>query len=1219
MALLRFRFPWGLLLTVLSYAALAGAAGWFLSTDLHGLLWLRSALQAGGGAVLGAVAWRISERLTDWVNLHTLPLLRLGVAGIAAVILATFATDPFCELGVGTGLIWPEALCSVLFFVAALAPMIAGVTLVAGLETMLAARRGGGGVGAALKPIWRHLAAGLVLGAVTAYAAVELRSEIQRGLVSAAPDRVRASGWIEAEKRLFRAVHEGWGCEILVVPFAAGEPSVDRPARSLMTRYVAAEVAARSGKCVADPTLVMRALGTRARAADDGDIRALAEAMNARWVLHGSVTRDPDRLRIVVSLRLDQRRAPDTWTAGQPSEWGPLEFSDDLPPEAAFDHIAREVAEGLGLELAAAPEPQAAEPHSTPLSTTPVALASAAETPLQRARGLQLLAALHPLGDVDGEHLWERSLVALRPLAASDEVGRMLRARAALHLYRRPYAVGLLQGLAAPEAQALFALAQGNLALIEPLARAVKDPAGELTLKLEIEALRARYGKTAGLAQRRSALLDGHPGYSALLSAALSQGEADPRPALQAIRAQLNADGVEVPQNPLQALGSRVGLSLGDDAAGIAAAIQRSRERAWRTRAAAWRGQTAYDRVAAWDAEEALYAAARGVVTGAGWAQARAAQQSDSLVAFVRSLDPAYGGYPPLLAGVAAGLRAGTGGDALRVARAQRLPRDVLAWEGGESDTERLLRAQITSGLPPPPPDEPPRPWRRPNEATGSALQLARLQAYSHDAFEPLEQAVIALEEAEQTDQALRLREEARLRFIGSAARERFLMRRAEETGNLAALGAVLLEHIGEQPDDWPAYVRLAGVYLNARQAAHAQQTLAAFPSSPQADAAAATQRAYEAGMLLFDAGEAELARPFLVRAAAGADSPAMLWSRLAVSLLDGNWKEVQARAVELHEKHEAPGALTRAATVSFLLGENDAGWRTFYEAAKRFENFGPWAAALAGHRIERTKPAEVIAFAERWKSLSGQRPREIRLRGYFLFNALLIDRAPDAPLAEELGKLAEKWQDREFGGLVAGYHAFRRGEHASAADRLLPLYDQSARRSTPHLLPYLTVSLARAGRLEEAQALIAAARQQAPRAFHGLLATAYLAGARGRADEALQLLWEAFVALPPREENVVPAGFQLLEISEQLYGLSGDDRYRALLVDLARRQQRVWPVSWAYTFDARYSPRSEEADAALAAALFLDPESERVRHAGADQRKRAEARYPSGNPFKRG
>jgi hypothetical protein len=497
-------------------------------------------------------------------------------------------------------------------------------------------------------------------------------------------------------------------------------------------------------------------------------------------------------------------------------------------------------------------------------------------------------------------------------------------------------------------------------------------------------------------------------------------------------------------------------------------------------------------------------------------------------------------------------------------------------------------------------------------------MQLARQQSYSQDAFEPLDRAITALERAGLGEQALRLREEARLRFIGSPARERFLVRRAEETGDLNAYASVLMERVREQPDDWPAYLTLARVYLSARQPAYAQQVLLAYPQSEAPDRAAETQRAYDAGILLLDAGEVELARPLLQRGAAGADSVAKLWSQIVLARLDGNWAEARARALQLHESHQAPGALARAATMSFLMGDGEAGWRAFYEAAKRFEDFGPWAAALTAHRIERTRPADVEAFAERWKSLSGARATETRLKGYFLFNALMVDRAVAPELVAELAALAEKRQDPQLEALVTGYAAFRRGDHAAAVKKLMPQYPAKAREPPLHLLPYLVVSLARTDRAEEAQALVAIARKATPRGFHGLLSAAYLAGAAGNSDQSLQLLWKAFIALPAPDQHMVPAGFQLLEVCEQLYALSRDDRYRSLLVDLARRQQRAWPVSWAYSFDARYAPRSDEAEAALGVALFLDPDSEHLRDSGEDQRKRAVARFQAGNPFQR-
>ena len=85
---------------------------------------------------------------------------------------------------------------------------------------------------------------------------------------------------------------------------------------------------------------------------------------------------------------------------------------------------------------------------------------------------------------------------------------------------------------------------------------------------------------------------------------------------------------MEVRLGPVQALAARVGLSVGDGGADLAAAIERGRAALWQARASVWRGQPAYDRLAPWDAADALYAAARGAVTAA--ARNRAARAGRS-------------------------------------------------------------------------------------------------------------------------------------------------------------------------------------------------------------------------------------------------------------------------------------------------------------------------------------------------------------------------------------------------------------------------------------------------------------------------------------------------------------------------------------------------------------------------------------------------------------
>jgi hypothetical protein len=1273
---IRFRLPWGLLASVLGFAA-----AWLLLDDAHGHLLARCVVHALGAGLLGAAGWRISERLTDYVNLHTSPLLRLALPGAGAIWLATEAIGVFSELSVGSGAWWPEALVPLLLLLVGLLPMAAGITLLAGLETMFAARRGGGGMFEALRPIALYIALAVAALAGIGYLVASFPDSAMRASIALAPDRARVSGWAQREQRLFAAVHEGWSCDILVVPLSGGTPSLDRAARSLITRHVAAQLALRSGLCVADPTLVARALGARERAASTRAVNRLADAIGARYVVRGEVRMDPARPAFDVVLGVRSRgdtRSP--WSEADAAVWGPLAFSDELPPEVAFAHVAREAAEALGIALDAqqAPAPAAGEAFRLPGSLAQLGAVDGGA--LGQARMLQLLAAAHHASELDGEHLWERSLIALSAQPASDEQARVLRARAALHLGRRPYALQLLESATLPEAAALRALAHGNLTDAERAGAALGD-AASLTLELELAALRARYGKPATAEGHSQALLDSWPGYAALLYVPLSASPAPGDDAQALIVQQLAALGAQVRPGRFEALAAAAGLRSRADAA---ADIERSRAQLWRAQAGAWRAERAFDRVAAWDAADALYAANRAAVTLRVRALAAAPGRETDVLAQVRSLGQPFSGHLGVQSAHAVALQrlgadAGTDpGAFLAAERARRLQREVVVWEGGEGDSERELRARFDT-VPPAPADEPPRAWRPPPRDEGdpgavpaAALHFGRMQAFAQDEFGALQGAIDAHERADDRSRAAQLLAQARARFVGDPARERYLLRRAESTRDLASAVGLLRERIREQPSQWATYVQLARAYLRAQEPALAQRALLDYPGFHAMQAAAAqpggaaspaiaaaghgagaalqtaalqsaaapapagvATPAAEGGMLLLWAGEAERARPFLELAARpgasiggpgangpgandpgandpGANDPvARVTARMALAQLDGNWPEARRLALELHEGHGADGALTRAATLAFLLGEPEAGWRGFYEASKRVETIAPWASALDGHRLEGTKADEVVAFAKRWKSLSGERAREIQLRQQFLFGMFLVDRAAADWVVETLTGLDKAPQDAGFASLVRAYAAFKNGDFPRVVGTLEPLQQQHT--LAPIALPWLALALRQSGRAPDAQALL-----QAADGFDALLAAAYVAGTSGAQERALNALWDAFLAAPAELDAAVPARYRVLEACERLHALTGEDRYRQLAVDLARRQQRAWPVSWAYAFEARYATHPDDVERALGAALFLDAQSEHLQAVPQAARQRAAERFARHNAFRR-
>jgi hypothetical protein len=231
----------------------------------------------------------------------------------------------------------------------------------------------------------------------------------------------------------------------------------------------------------------------------------------------------------------------------------------------------------------------------------------------------------------------------------------------------------------------------------------------------------------------------------------------------------------------------------------------------------------------------------------------------------------------------------------------------------------------------------------------------------------------------------------------------------------------------------------------------------------------------------------------------------------------------------------------------------------------------------------------------------------------------LLVGRSASDWALDAMQEFAAE-KDPVLAAHARGYTAFKRAQHDQALQHLLPL--QEAGNADPAALPWIVLSLMQAGRAIEAADLLGSATAGREPAFHELLAAAYRSGAAGEVDRSLDLLWDAFLSMPPSpsaKAPLVPPGYQLLEACERLHALTGEQRYRDLLVDLARRQQRAWPHSWAFAFEARHAAHPDDRERALGMALFLDPESEHLRDFAPNQRQRAAERFATSGAFRRG
>jgi hypothetical protein len=566
-------------------------------------------------------------------------------------------------------------------------------------------------------------------------------------------------------------------------------------------------------------------------------------------------------------------------------------------------------------------------------------------------------------------------------------------------------------------------------------------------------------------------------------------------------------------------------------------------------------------------------------------------------------------------------------GERLEGARAGRLARDALASEGGEGRAARIAAALA----PAPAGDAPLRAWQhaaaaaRPGSAEQSLVSLLNALNYTQAEFGYLERAYQLLRELRREEEAGRLLDDQRGRFAGHPERERFLLARATDSADLPAVIELLEGRLRAAPQAWDARVRLARAQLRARDPAAAEHTLLGDPllARPGSAGVELAGRVLEAGALLHEAGEVERAAVLYERAAlSGGDAPVALAGGQRLAHVRGEFAAARDRAQQQYDATGAGGALADVAFYAFLMGDADRGWRAFYESSRVARDDRPWSAALAGHRIAASKADDVVKFAQLWKGVSPAPQADPLRKEHFAFNWAFVDRAPgQAELDLLRGFAGKSGNDRyQLSGEV--YVAWLRGDHGRVAALLdapaeAPLTPAAVPRADrAHLLPYLVFSLARSAREPDARAALDAYAARDGRDFHYLLARAYLEGTAGRRDLATQLLWDAMLARPGAEHQSLPPGFQLLEACAQLYQVTGEGAYRAQLVDLARRLQRVWPDSWAFAFEARFAADAAARQHALLIALYLDPRSEQLRAVPDAERRRAQQWLGQHRPF---
>lgn len=1257
--------------------------------------WLLALLWAIGAVVilLWLSDWRVPSSPSEWVALATVlvPTVVIGaISGIAllysrdlhlsivglvlgylvviapAVRVGTVVAIIAASVGANLGGFWIAQIGFIAgFAMASLLVLIPGALLGAGVAIVVRRLFGPfvapmfteGVARTLLRPrVIRPVALlGVLVGiAIYGWPRLEYR------WLMALPDEPRSSPWIAREQELFRDVVAYHHYDVLVVPLQVRSPSVDRIARSLMTRMLSEQIRTRSKLTVPDPTWTARALGANARTFADTDVTAMAEAINARMVVNGYVNRSPDNRTLTVEIEVRTRESGGTgWHTTYKKEWPGLVFSDELPPSAAFAGIVDRMVDELPLGTPVAPWKSAhvpALPADVVASLPPTADAGA-RTPVEEAARLQLFATLHQPEDLEAAQLWERSLIALWR-ASEDSVGlRLLKARAYLHLYRRPAALAVLGTPANPAEAALYALLQGDLLSAQEQAARIENDWQRLTAEIEMEDLRFAYGQTVGYEERRKAVLAKYTRLIVPLQLRFSQPawfspELPATVADELARLGVSTSAGGVPNYLERGIGMLSWLYFCEDHhspySRLAVMVERTYPAVWRRNVARWAEMNDPAALNEWDYYDLLYAVSRAAALKSVSAIKFNQDLPGSALKQIGILESTFDGYAPLAYVKAAALW--TIGEKSPEARhtyhekSERVARDVYLWEGGEtqiaSRAEWYIRTKAYTKYD----DEPPRPYRQQyvqgelvfNEVRAPRLDdrrlayLTRRVAYAVSDFSAVEDLVKYLRSTGQTDHASNVILGLGNRFAGSSRRSKFLSAFYRQNSDPGAAIAYLRGELKVQPEEWNNYYELARLLCELGRWQEAQSMVLDFPlfKNPKANRVSLANKAYSGAMLFFDRGEGALATPlFRLALAQDTGASAELSAAEYLALMRGDLTSAATQARHDMERYNYVRSATRYLTYRFLLGESSAVWRDFDQLEPRFGEADLWDAAFMAHRLAEANDAAIEDFVMKSAAYDTRNNYLSRaLRERYAFMALLIDRPVSREALAILDRASARFNHSYFYHKLAdGYFALRTGDYARARQLLAPIsadltgISANTHESKDEVLPYLTLVDIKLGKRDDAIRRLEAYRRLADGGFDYHVAAALLAGYDGKKDAAITSLWHAFHNRPATGTRSFFPGYLLIEACEFLYHDTHDAAYRELIVEFARRESETFPNSWAYAAQAKYATSSEQRQAALARALHLDPRSERLAGFSTQERTRARDWFQSRGLFEVG
>jgi hypothetical protein len=839
------------------------------------------------------------------------------------------------------------------------------------------------------------------------------------------------SPWRNYRARLYEGIVAGQKPQILVPPFQVQGYAIDRAERLLMAGRLAQRIAGRDAT-VADPFLTGIALGEGLRRYDPERLTALMHLAGASSSVLGYVGHDRGHR---MYLTIEVLKADGSSTK---FDWKALAFSDTDQPSEVFNRMLPEIMKTIGLaDNGAKPVPPGILNPAIPAS--PKAAIGVKPGGLDAALSLQIFAMLAPAWpEPIREELFERSLLVLDGVEPLGEDYEILRARALLHLNKRPAVLRFLSNPISPDAIAVSAFADGNLPALEKAVAESKRPALQLVARLEAMEMRAEYeggsGKAAGDAVSGAAL-QSLPGWAPLVQRAIEGHEswtispnADLKQALETWYPVANLSTEDLARRR-----AITGANMNDISAEMQLAVFRHAERLVKDKPARWsRQRSGYD-ITDFDLVRLIDAQAEKTVVREAYRAVILQAAYENGLAAIDAYESVYKGHPyfAVLRGVAlanlAGRRTGAQRETTQRAASEAFMQ-ALDWSQGNNRAAGIALSQAgniknqrqaagegaTSPL-----DAytvsyigefPLAPYWSPWESGGNADLINRNRRqqllYSISDLSALWSLVDNARDAEERKM---LRREAESRFIGARTRTQILAKLPVGGPDDKGENAVYEAEIAKGSNDWSVYEKLGGFMIASGDYKGADAVLSRYPAfndMGKANAVQISNAAELAGSMFFWRGHLEEAkRYYTISAGLDTGSYGSLTAAMRLALLERDYQSVVQYSYQRATRYNNANGYRDLFSWLHVLGNSKDAWLGFDQLAGTFKTPLIWPSALVGHRLE-GKTQEQIRTWLLQPAIRQAGEGEFRFSSAYAFMSHVVDRKPTRDLTTVLQTL---------------------------------------------------------------------------------------------------------------------------------------------------------------------------------------------------------------------